>query len=110
MLANIVEKSNDASFAVTDENMFNNKSNVDDDTNWMLTSIMQIDKLKEEWNLEAEEEQAPINVCDISKDKITVSQIQELLTSTQVKLFDSDTCYHISPYYNIFSNILAILP
>jgi len=63
--------------------MFDNKSNVNDDANWMLTSVvMQVGKLKEEWDLEAEKEQAPINICNINKDKITVSQIQELLTFT----------------------------
>jgi len=49
----------------------------------MSTSVvMQVGKLEGEWDLEAKEEQSPIDVCDISKDKITVGQIQGSFTST----------------------------
>jgi len=48
---NIVEKSND-------KNMLNNENNVDDNANWMSTSIiMQDGELKGKWNLEAKKEQ-----------------------------------------------------
>lgn len=53
--------------------MLNNESNINDNANWMsIFVIMQVGKLKEKWNLEAKEKQALIDVCDISKYKITV--------------------------------------
>jgi len=74
MLANVVEKSNDTFFTVTVEDMLNDESNINDDANWMSTFVvMQVGELKEEWNLEAKEKQALIDVCDISKYKITVN-------------------------------------
>lgn len=77
----------------------------------MSTSVvMQVGELKGEWDLEAEEEQASIDVCDISEAEITVGQIQESLISTQVEIFDSGTCCHISPYCDAFSNISDIPP
>lgn len=109
MSANVIEKSNDTFFAVTVEDILNDESDIDDDADWMSTSVvMQVSKLKEEWNLEAKEKQALIDVYDISKYKITIDQIQGSLISTQVKIFDSDICYHISSYYNGFSYISDI--
>ena len=72
--------------------------------------VMQVGELKGEWGLEAEEEQASIDVCDISEAEITVGQIQGSLISTQVEIFDSGTCCHISPYRDAFSNISDIPP
>jgi len=61
-----------------------NESNVDDDANWMSTSVvMQVGELKGEWDLEAEEEQASIDVCDISEAEITVGQIQGSLHTSR---------------------------
>ena len=50
MSVNIVEKSND-------KDVLNNESNIDDNANWMSTSmVMQDDELKGGWNLEAKKE------------------------------------------------------
>ena len=88
MSVNIVEKSND-------KNMLNNENNIDDNANWMSTSIiMQDGELKGEWNLEAKKEQVSMFVT-LVKTKLLLARYKnhlslhksKFLTQTSIVIF-----------------------
>ena len=52
----------------------------------MLTSVvMQVSELKEKWDLEAEEEQASINICNISEDKSLLVRYKNYSSLYEIK-------------------------